>query len=62
MILEKKKKILVTGATGFVGRKLVADLLNRNYLVNCAVRTAIVETDKAECKNFVPGDFNHTTD
>ena len=61
-MLEKKKKILVTGATGFVGRKLVTELLNKNYLVNCAVRTAVVETDKTECENFVLGDFNHATD
>lgn len=33
-------KILVTGATGFIGQNLVKVLLDKNYEVHCIVRTA----------------------
>ena len=31
-------KVLVTGATGFVGKKLVSELVNRNYKVSILTR------------------------
>ena len=31
--------VLVTGASGYVGGRLVAELLHRGYRVRCAVRT-----------------------
>jgi uncharacterized protein YbjT (DUF2867 family) len=31
-------KILVTGATGFIGQNLVKVLLDKNYEVHCIVR------------------------
>ena len=32
-------KILVTGATGFIGQNLVKVLLDNNYELHCIVRT-----------------------
>jgi len=37
---SSKESVLVTGATGFVGRNLVDALLNRGYAVRCLVRGA----------------------
>ena len=31
--MRNLKKIVVTGASGFVGKKLIEELLNQNYLV-----------------------------
>lgn len=41
-IKMKKKRVLVTGSTGFIGRHLVDELLARNYDVSCLIRP---ETD-----------------
>ena len=38
MNIQKKPTILVTGATGFIGRRLVKELLQRDYRVRCMVR------------------------
>ncbi|MDH5572601.1 MAG: SDR family oxidoreductase [Gammaproteobacteria bacterium] len=55
--------MLVTGATGFVGRKLVAMLLERHYLVNCALRKSVTDIGELSgCHHFVFGDFNKLTD
>ena len=35
---QKQTTILVTGATGFIGRRLVKELLQRDYRVRCMVR------------------------
>ena len=60
--MTSKMNVMVTGATGFVGRKLVAELLDKNYLVNCALRKSVVETDNLSvCKCFALGDFNTAT-
>ena len=38
MNTENKKKVLVTGSTGFIGRHLIDDLVQRNYEVFCFIR------------------------
>jgi len=61
MLQEKNKKnrILVTGATGFVGQALVPALLQQNYAVNCGQRNAPLESIRqAGCEYFVVGDFS----
>ncbi len=52
------KRILVTGSTGFVGRRLVSVLLERGYVVNCAQRSPQDKKEKqAGCEYFAVGDF-----
>ena len=43
-------KILLTGATGFIGHNLVKNLLNSGYIVYCIVRSGsnISNIDKSE--------------
>lgn len=57
----KKDRILITGANGFVGRAIVAALLERGHLLNIAVREAIREpwlTENNQLKIFVTGDLS----
>lgn len=55
---QENKRVLVTGSTGFVGRRLVTELLARGYVVSCAQRKL---QDKKEmqsgCDYFAVGDF-----
>ncbi len=43
-------KLLVTGANGFVGRSLCAELCRQRYAVVAAVRSANVKVDDCECR------------
>jgi len=52
-------KILVTGANGFVGRLLCAELLRQGYTVRSAVRSANVKFDDYERE--IVGDINGET-
>ena len=56
------KKILVTGANGFVGRKLVAHLTRSNDEVVRCVRSARTDNFESGLKTFVVGDINNETD
>ncbi len=38
MITESASQILITGANGFIGRRLLTALLQRGYHVRCMVR------------------------
>ncbi|MDP3396795.1 MAG: NAD-dependent epimerase/dehydratase family protein [Methanoregula sp.] len=55
------KKILVTGATGFIGRHLVSRLLSEGYLVGALVRPAPApqKTGRAEGVSYLPGDIRN---
>lgn len=53
-------KILVTGANGFVGQALCAELIHRQYRVNAASRQAIME--HTEVCPFQISDINAQTD
>lgn len=51
-------KILITGATGFIGRYLAHALVERNYEVHCLVRkTSSIEPLKNLRLKFVYGDL-----
>jgi nucleoside-diphosphate-sugar epimerase len=47
------KKILITGGTGFIGKRLVSQLKNKNYSIKVLARNK-VEIDKIE---FIVGDI-----
>ena len=55
-------KILVTGATGFIGRALVVELLQQDFSVSFAVRSKSTTIFPDEIKQFVVGDFTNNTD
>ena len=38
MILKNRKKILLTGVTGFVGQEVIKYLINKNYNIYIVVR------------------------
>ncbi|MFX1272898.1 MAG: NAD-dependent epimerase/dehydratase family protein [Promethearchaeota archaeon] len=50
-------KVLVTGATGFIGRKLVAALVNENHDVTALVRPTSNKADLPEGIRFCEGDM-----
>jgi dihydroflavonol-4-reductase len=53
------RNVLVTGATGFVGRNLVEALLHRGYSVTCLVRnTSNTRTLQKQHVRLVVGDIN----
>ena len=54
-------KILLTGATGFIGRVLVAELLRRNSNVSIAVRQK-TNLFSDEVKQFIVGNFENNPD
>ena len=53
-----KKRALVTGATGFIGKRLVRTLLDQGYRVTCLVRknSNLDSLEHSGCK-FVYGDL-----
>ena len=54
-------KILLTGATGFIGKALVTELIRQNFIISVAVR----QKDSLfpnEVKQFVVGDFERNPD
>ena len=54
-------KILITGATGFIGQALVAELMRQNFNISIAVRQKTsLFSDKV--KQFVVGDFESEPD
>ena len=54
-------RVLVTGATGFIGRVLVAELLKQNFDVSIVVRQK-TNLFSDEVKRFVAGDFGNNPD
>lgn len=54
-------RVLVTGATGFVGRALAADLAARGYMVRAAVRTA-AQTVASAAEHVTVGELSGATD
>ena len=57
--LDPNRNVLVTGATGFVGRNLVEALLNLGYSVTCLVREAsLARAPHGPNIRLVPGDLN----
>ncbi len=55
-----QKRILVTGATGFVGTQLCNDLIIEGYMPVCAIRNA--SPDLTDFVNINIGDLNRDTD
>jgi len=55
-------KILVTGATGFIGRALVVELLQQDFSVSIVVRSKSTTIFPDEIKQFVVGDFANNAD
>jgi nucleoside-diphosphate-sugar epimerase len=56
-----KMKVLLTGATGFIGKALVLELLKQNFEVSIAVRHKTnLFPDKV--KQFIVGDFGSNPD
>lgn len=53
--LDNKLNILLTGATGFVGRSMLARLLNEQHCVTAAVRDINISIDARASKALVPG-------
>ena len=54
-------KVLLTGATGFIGKDLVAELMRQNFSISIAVRQETnLFPDKV--KQFVVGDFGNNPD
>jgi nucleoside-diphosphate-sugar epimerase len=54
-------KVLITGATGFIGKALIVELVRQNFNVSIAVRYKTnLFTDKV--KQFVVGDFGDNPD
>lgn len=53
-------KFLVTGANGFVGGSLCAELLRQEYAVRAAVRSADLRMD--DCERVIVGSINSETD
>ena len=54
-------KILITGATGFIGKALVAELIQQDFNISIAVRQK-TSLFPAEVKQFVVGNFESNPD
>ncbi|MFH0947877.1 MAG: SDR family oxidoreductase [Elusimicrobiota bacterium] len=61
MEIDKRKKVLVTGANGFIGRNLCATLKEKGYIVRGAVRNNAHDVTGADDYIQV-GDINESTD
>lgn len=55
-------KVLVTGASGFVGRALCQQLKNKGYLVTAAVRSETTAEIEGAAQTIVIGDIGSDTD
>jgi nucleoside-diphosphate-sugar epimerase len=55
-----QKKILVTGATGFIGKALITSLIDSDYLVTIVAKEALIKSDSYEIirADFL-GDLNY---
>jgi len=56
------RRVLITGANGFVGRNLCACLSQQNWIVRAAVRTVAAGRALAAAETVVTGDLGETTD
>jgi len=54
-------KVLLTGATGFIGKALIAELIQQNFNISIAVRQKTSQFPD-EVKQFVVGDFESNPD
>jgi len=54
-------KVLLTGATGFIGKALVGELIEQNFNISIAVRQK-TNLFSDEVKQFVVGDFENNPD
>ena len=54
-------KVLLTGATGFIGKTLVAELIQQNFNISIAVRQR-TNSIPSEVKQFIVGDFGSGSD
>jgi len=61
MEIDKRKKILITGANGFIGRNLCAFLKEKGYFVRGAVRNNARDVSGVD-EYIRVGDINESTD
>jgi len=61
MEIDNYKKVLVTGANGFIGRNLCAFLKEKGYIVRGAVRSNVRDVSLAD-EYIQVGDINESTD
>lgn len=55
-------KILVTGASGFIGQAFVAAALEKGWRVRCALRSPSCASMPASCEGVVVGEMGEATD
>ena len=64
MVSGSKKKVLVAGATGYIGKAVVAELLDRNYFVYAIVRKEkrLEYSDQSNLKVHFIGSIGENSD